>query len=531
MATREEVQAKLREIRSRSVTPTDTPSREDVRAKLLDIRKAPEPVEPTEPEKKPGFLKQVGGAVIKPFFKTGLTALRLGQAIKRLSEGDIKGADEIINKGAEVPLSREKVVPVGSQKSTIAGIKDIVGTGLDLGVSVLPMGAGKTAATKTAQTLLKTGGKGVAKEVTKQFLKQGAKVGAFAGAASGAGIALQDDKSALDVAKQTAIGTVTGGVLGAITGKIQASKFLKTPQRVEKLQNQAATFYKKGLGATKEKQKENVEKLIPVISENKWWGTRKALLKKAEKGIALSNKQYEQLGELQGVVEVDGILNKIDARLGTFLRPDGQVKSFKKAQYNALLAVRDDITSYGVYNEAVGNTKVYQQALRELGADLGKDLYGTRKALKTVKDSKTLSQLQFADASIRDLLASKNIEFAKINKLQTASRRLKEVLEETLSRTESRNWLKLIDGVSGAAGVGIGMAAAPGIAPPLIGASIMAGLTHIAHSGWFNTMSAVRKARIADRLLQKSPTEMMKWVTKLANVGVKAVDELMNQEQ
>lgn len=469
-----------------------------------------------QPEQK-GIFSRLAGAVAKPIFRTGLTAVRLGQSVSRLARGDVAGAGEILEKGAAVPFSGEFVKPVGQTEGTLAGIKDILGTGLDLGTTVIAPGAG---------TAVKGVAKVGAKEATKQILRQGTKLGVVSGAATGAGVALQEGEDIGGVVRETLIGGAFGGVLGALTSKVQARKFAKAPEKAEKVQERAADFYRKGFAATKEKQKENVEKLLPVLMDKKWWGTRKSLLKKAEQGIELGNKQYEELGELQGMVQVGGLVDKMDERLATFLRPDGTVKSFKKTEHRALTEAKNDLLSYAAYSESKNKPEAYKQTLRELSQQMGNALYDTRKAVRTVKDSKTLSQLKFVDDSIRKILAESTPEYAQINKFYSANQRLKDVVEETLSRKAPQNWLSLTNAVTAGTGAIFGLASGNITGAVVLGAT-MAGLSKIAHSSWFNTMIAARKARVAEKLLQQTPEQMVSSITRIANFGIKAINEML----
>ena len=54
-------------------------------------------------------------------------------------------------------------------------------------------------------------------------------------------------------------------------------------------------------------------------------------------------------------------------------------------------------------------------------------------------------------------------------------------------------------------------------------------IIEIANSTWWNTMRAVQKNRLADKLLQLGLQDRTQWLRTIANQGQKAVLELLNQ--
>src|SRR6185436_1551410 len=109
----------------------------------------------------------------------------------------------------------------------------------------------------------------------------------------------------------------SGAISGVIGGTLSGFANMKNVSP-ETLKKEAVESYKRGLNATKEKYKEQADKIIPDLLDDKTWGTRKKLIKKAEQGIRLSNDEYAKLGELEGTVNTDGLLQKIDDEISNY---------------------------------------------------------------------------------------------------------------------------------------------------------------------------------------------------------------------
>lgn len=154
-----------------------------------------------------GFLKTlikdpIKTLLVKPAARTTEALGRLGVFGKEAQAGYEAMADEGTGQELDIPLLGGKY-NIENVKTGMSGVKQIAGEGLKAG-SYLYGGGGAATAGKTAL------GGGFRSSVF-----QGAKAGAVSGGAYGGGQALEDDKSALEVAKSTAIGTAIGGVAGA----------------------------------------------------------------------------------------------------------------------------------------------------------------------------------------------------------------------------------------------------------------------------------------------------------------------------
>ena len=631
----------------------------------------------TEEPKKDGFLKTMGKALIS-------SELNFGKSIADALPGFVPGSarwtlkqnEEIFNNQQKMMdnllAQRKKMKAEGKDTSHLdQGIKDlqeqmmkpaidvnetnpsinksakqIYGEGLGVATDIASFGTYGNAA-KGAQTgkLLLTGkaSKVVAKVLpvgTSMFEKtlptatsklaafgkgfvEGAKTAVPIGLSYGASASAQADEDYPTILKKA---LTSGGVSGIIGGTLSGLANMRNV-KPEVLKQEAVDSYKRGLNATKEKYKEQTEKIIPDLLDEREWGTRKQLLKKAESGIRLSSEEYKKLGELHGTIETDGLLQKIDDEISNYSQggrawsekanviqdavennldsatqilndPDmadkvvkaGGVKaiisdaqkniveqlrhnglteigdlvdnmdiskmdsideysrtlkqaiseampqrpiSVNASKINQLRKLKTDIEALQLYNKP---TQAYQQDLRELAQDYGDVIYETRKSIKTVDDNNTLSQVRKIDSAIRDLLNTKNPEYEKINKVYTLNSRLFDILDETAKRREARpliSWYNTIVGSSGATAGGTAGTFAFGPAGTalgsLTGGSIAVGLTSMLNSTWFNTLRAVQKAKLADKLMEVGSLNAAKyWIQLLNTQGTKVINQFLD---
>ena len=456
----------------------------------------------------------------------------------------------------------------------------------------------------------------------KGFL-EGTKTAVPIGAGYGASASMQADEDIPTILKKS---LTSAGVSGVIGGTLSGFANMRNVSP-ETLKKEAIESYKRGLNATKEKYKEQADKIIPDLLDEKTWGTKKQLIKKAESGIKLSNDEYAKLGELQGTVGTDGLLQKIDDEIGNYsqggrafmektnaiqttidnhLKTAAQIiddpamaKQIKKAggvsaiiadskknivdqlrhngindigdlidnldlskmdsldeysrtlkhvvaeaipqkpisvnssRINQLKKLRADIEALHLYNQP---TSAYQQDLRELAQDYGDVVYETRKSLKTVDDNGMLSQVRKVDGAIRNLLNTNNPDYEKINKAYTLNSRLFDILDETAKRREARPLISWFNTVVGSSGATAGGTAGTFIGGPvgtvvgsLTGGSVAVGLTSLLNSTWYNTLQAVQKAKLAEKLMEIGSLNTAKyWVQILNSQGVKGVNQFLN---
>ncbi len=561
----------------------------------------------------------------------GKDTSHLDSAIKDLQEQMSKPAIDINETNASVNKSAKQVFGEGlgvatdiasfgtygeAAKGAQTGKLLVSGKMSGVLAKALPEGAStvfeKTVPTATSK--LAAFGKG--------FL-DGAKTAVPLGAGYGAASSMQANDDIPTIIKKS---VTSAGVSGVIGGTLSGLANMRNVSP-DTLKKEAVDSYKRGLNATKEKYKEQADKIIPDLLDEKTWGTKKQLIKKAESGIKLSNDEYAKLGELQGTVETDGLLNKIDDEIGNYsqggraftektsaiqttidnhlktaaqilndpemadqvskaggiqaiiadskknivdqLRHNGindvgdlidnldlskmdsldeygrtlkqavaeaipqKPISVNSSRINQLKKLRDDIEALHLYNQP---TQAYQQDLRELAQDYGDVVYETRKSLKTVDDNGMLSQVRKVDGAIRNLLNTNNPDYEKINKAYTLNSRLFDILDETAKRREARpliSWFNTVVGSSGAtaggtAGTFIGGPAGT-VVGSLTGGSVAVGITSLLNSTWYNTLQAVQKAKLAEKLTEiGSLTAAKYWVQILNSQGTKAINQFLS---
>jgi hypothetical protein len=517
----------------------------------------------------PSFVPGSGAAIAK---QSEQEAAQKNQIITNLIEAKRKlqaeGKDtsridaELARQGGgQLEADVAKIVP-STQKSA----KQVLGEGLGVAADIASFGTYGTAAkgAKAGQILTRaqqaTNIAALPKAASAgQAFLRGAKAGAKTSAAIGAGYgftgALQEDEDLGGIIKDTLTGAATGAVIGGAIGGLSERAAFNRTGRAEELKRKAVEQYKRGLEVTKEKYKQKADQIIPDLLDQKVWGTRKKLLEKAQKGLKLTGEEYEKLGELKGMIGTEGLLGKIDDEIGkyTFTKPGlsatgeklatltgegGRVSSVNTARVKALQSLRDDILAISVFDEAGKNPQAFQEQLRQLAQGYGEELYQGRKSLKTVFDNKTLSQVKKVDGAIRGLLNTKNPDYEKINKVYHLNSELFDILAETAQRKGGQKWWSLIRSVSSGTGATAGsvVGGAIGSAPGAIGGAVVGGaigntLTTILNSAWWNTLRAVQKNNLANKLLQMSPGERNQAILMIGRLGVKGVEDFLNSDK
>jgi len=534
--------SRLREIAGKSTqidTQVDTVDNRGLFQKTLDVGQ--------EFQEKPQEEKGIGRKIFDFFTKSEQAfGDTLGQTFaSRGIASDItdKATQDLITSGNRLitmasseqdPERKEKLLNMAKQDLEMAGVqwkevlpaiektsKQIFGEGLGVATDIAAFGQ----YSKAFQPLSKLAGGNAKKAFVQGALAQVPQA-ATIGAGFGVSGALQEDKTIGETIKSGVAGGITGGVLGAIIGGFGARAQFKKPEKIEALRQKAIEQYKRGLNATKEKYKEKADKIIPDLLDKKWWGTRKKLMEKAESGVALSRAEYQKIGELKGVTEIKGLLNTVDDEIGKLTSRGGEVASVNRAKVKALSELKADILSVDAFDKIKDNV-ASQQALRELAQQYGDIIYESRRSQKTITDNATLSQVKKVDSAIRKLLNQdpRNIKYSEINKVNKLSSTLADILEETAKRTGNHKWLNVIRSLSfgGGAVTGAVVGGAPGVVVGGLGIGV---LTEILNSTWWNTMRAVQKSKLADKLVQKSGQELTNALILLSRQGVKALNKL-----
>jgi len=427
-------------------------------------------------------------------------------------------------------------------------------------------------------------------KIFSTFLR-GATRAAPRGAAFGGGQALSlsmmNDDDAREILEKTKSGVIFGGSIAAVMGGVGEVRYLTRAIKAEKLKAKAVEAYKRGVKLSKIKYKEKRDKIIPELLDRNWWGTRKGLLEKAMSGKKLSAKQYEQLGELSGIVELDDfvtLIDSIDERISSLqIKGTTQPITGQKSAIKTLESLKDDILTVAGYyadesylmiskkaelvqgyidsiddkiladkirsdrasiveralaydelvNKGVAEEVMWKaeyEDLRHLAQSYGELLYEGRRALSVIEDNRTLSQIKLVDGSIREVLGKANPEYAEINKLYHASTELLDILIESDAVREStwQTTVRMLGYVAAALAAGFGVGGSTQrIDLGVAGAAAATGLIYIYNTTWFSTLTANQQNKMAEALLEKGPDDMFRWIHIISAQGMKGYDALM----
>lgn len=183
-------------------TPTNGTPTSDEGGSVLD--RIPE-------QKSPGIFTQIVQGIANPFLRTATNAINFVEGTARLVGGDVQGAKRASTKTRDFGFLGE-ARPIGVKEDgefmgTGEFARDVIGTGAEVGSTVVGGGAAATA------------GKATLKGLALQGAKIAAKEGAVSGALAGFGGAIKDtEKGVGEVVGSTIKGGVAGGVLGGATG-------------------------------------------------------------------------------------------------------------------------------------------------------------------------------------------------------------------------------------------------------------------------------------------------------------------------
>lgn len=376
--------------------------------------------------------------------------------------------------------------------------------------------------------------------LVKNTAIQGAKTGAGYGAGYAASTGMQENKSTGDIILDTIKGGLTGAVFGGATGALAGKSELKSrlgyEQKAKEVTAKAIEQYRSGIKVGKQKYAEMQDKIIPELLKEKTWGTFSSLMKKADDGVALSGEEYKKLGELKGITDISTLIDDIDKRMADLVTEGGRVVQVNKPKYKMLSELKKDILSLkqGTYiatDKGISTQTAKSQKLRELAHTYGESLYETRSAQKTVEDNKTLSQLKRVDGMIRGLLNKENPDYADINKLYSASTNLKDVLLES-SKMQGKGFpgiKEIIEKAGGLLGGAMIGGYAGGVENAILSAAAVGSIASIKNSTWYNTLRAVQKQQLAEKILAKEGIQFSQTLNLLAKQGLKYAEQLINE--
>src|SRR3990172_9148181 len=256
---------------------------------------------------------------------------------------------------------------------------------------------------------------------TLQAVGQGAARGflehAPIGAAFGLSSALKDEEDLGGIVKRTLLGGAISGTIGAAIGGFVGRKNIEN----EVMRRKAVEQYQRGLNATKEKFKEKGERIIPELLEERWWGTRKKLLEKAEKGVRLSLDEYRQLGELKGAMELQGLVGQIDDEIARFSQ-GGRIGTERVVAINNVL--ENQVKARAKWAGSMGIDQNSSRAIQSAHSDIIKELRA-----KGIND--------FADA------LENNVDLRLMNSLDEYQRHLTTLAQDYMPKPISVNAQKV----------------------------------------------------------------------------------------
>jgi hypothetical protein len=397
--------------------------------------------------------------------------------------------------------------------------KQTIGSALQTATSFIPAGKiGKVSGAKTGLQAFTTGA------------IKSAIPAATTGAVYGAGQAMQEEKNIGGIAKSATIGGLTAGIISGVLGGLFAKKQFDAPKKASAIRDKAIEQYQSGLNTTKEKYKDKAQRIIPDLLDQGVWGSVNTLKKKAESGVNLSMDEYKKLGELKGIADTEGIEKLIANEMKKYVTPGGSVISVNQGKFKALQGLAEDIKT--LKSDGI----VENEELRKLAQQYGEVLYESRKAQKTINDNATLSQVKKVDSAIRELLNTTNPDYAKINQVYHLNSELQDILMETAKRKGGQKWFSLIKSVATAGGLSTGAVAGSSfgsggaVAGSVIGGSALIGITTLLNSSWFNTLNALRKWRLADKISKLPLQDVPRTINALSAGGTKAVLDFLSDK-
>ena len=112
-----------------------------------------------------GFIQSIAQAIASPFLKFGATTFQLGEGIGTLGKagvqaltGDKEGAKQTLTEGAElIEPGREFDFGYLGKVKSVSSAKEAIGTGVEIGGTILPIGEAGTIAKESRDALTHQG--------------------------------------------------------------------------------------------------------------------------------------------------------------------------------------------------------------------------------------------------------------------------------------------------------------------------------------------------------------------------------------
>ena len=575
------------------------PTAQDVEevANSLGINKTKTTQTEISPEgQKVGIVQSIAQGIVSPFTKTASTVASAGKGIYKTAEAGILkilGKDEkartaIIQAGEPVKWD----MGYFGKAQPISSTKEAVGTGLELASYIIPGGG------KVAMQGVRTAGGAFFKGAVKAGTR-GAVSGSLMGAGTALQNDKSAKETFFETGIGGLSGGIIGGIMGGLFARNQflapqkaqalRNKAIEQYQRglattKEKYKEKANKIIpelldegtwgkfsdlmekaKKGM-ALSSSEYEKLGELQGIIStegiEDVIQGEMAKYITPSGSVISVNKGKFNALqGLLVDIQSLKGdttgsFKTNVVAQLRHYSKEAGDiVDSLDLGDdiMEAVAKVKESLPDRLLKNKAISNTidnwqkttemmldelPVKQEQLRDLAGQYGAILYESRKAMQTIEDSSTLSQVRIVDASIRNLLNTKNPDYAKINQVYHMNTELYDILAETAERKGGQKWFGLIKSIATTGGIGAGSViggvsggGGGAVAGAVAGGATLIGIASLLNSTWWNTLRAVQKSRMAEKLLKLPAKELPRYINMIVLGGTKAVLEFIGENQ
>lgn len=286
------------------------------------------------------------------------------------------------------------------------------------------------------------------------------------------------------------------GLEGGITAAFDAGTGLAfkglsmiAPKFAGGLKESAKNTIQKALGATTKPLKKQAGKVAAEMLERPMADTfaltRTGLEGKASAAKELVGEGFDELGKLEGKTPVSSIVDLLEQEKSAFAAGG---KVVDQGAVDQISTIQDVFRQYG--------DDIDDETMRKVGQIFGKKVAKSKGFQKSLSEGTELDLKKVAYGKIRDILAEKNPELAKLNKEYNFWSSLEEITKATNERTAGQT--PLLPGMSAVAGAASGN----GGINMLLRASGFHALTNVVRSTGWRLVSARAKSELADALVK-----------------------------
>lgn len=254
------------------------------------------------------------------------------------------------------------------------------------------------------------------------------------------------------------------------------------------LKESSINTYGKVLSPTTNKAKGLANKVLPQLADNKFVGTTRGLKKFVKEGIAAAKQEFNELGKMEGNVNLESINKAFEKAKSKFVI-DGKI--IDNLSHRILDETQQAIAQFGDSMPA--------ESLRKLGRVWDEDVAAAGGyAGKTLDEGKKVGAQKIGADAIRDLLAKERPDFAAVNKTFSFFKRMDEILEASKLRKVGQSGF-----LRKAAGSMVGTIAGSAFGPTgsTVGAIAGQNIFDIGSGTLPRTINAAGKSALADALM------------------------------